>query len=201
MDLLFGFVVAGAPLLIVEVLSRNKKLRPELGRKVSHVGSAIAVLTLPFFLTLRQIAVIALAYTLIMLFTRSIGIWKSLYAVSRSSWGEVLFPAGVLAASFFATSVDNFMCAVAIMGFADTAAALVGMKFGKKRIAGTQKTFAGSLAFALVSTLILFTIQSASLPFALVVIGAATLDELFSPFGTDNLTIPIVVVLLLNIGS
>ena len=199
MKFILGIIIAGAPLFVVEALYRKHVLGPETGRKISHVASASSVLVLTLFLTLQAIAVIALIFVIVMLVTRLMRFWKSLYSVRRTSWGEILFPVGILLASLLAPDVKAFICAIAIMGFADTAAALVGIKYGRSRIGRTGKTVEGCIAFAVVASAVFVILQPVTLPLAILIISLTALTELISPYGIDNASVPLVLALLLRI--
>ncbi len=89
---------------------------------------------------------------------------------------------------------------VAVLGFADPAAALVGRRFGKHKLVN-GRTFEGSAAFFLVGTLAVAAVLTVLHPglvlgwrLAMVAAGAAltgTLAELFSFRVDDNLSIPL----------
>ena len=71
----------------------------------------------------------------------------------------------------------------------DSIAALVGMKWGKRKILNLKKSYAGSLAF-------FFSASVALLPLlgwkgSLVTAALSTLAELFSQRGIDNLVLPL----------
>lgn len=89
---------------------------------------------------------------------------------------------------------------ILIMGYGDGLAAIIGKKFGKHKytIINNEKSLEGSLSMFTVSfliSLILLSIYSPSLILikAIIVAGVATVLEAFSPFGLDNLTVPILV--------
>jgi dolichol kinase len=94
-----------------------------------------------------------------------------------------------------------FVCAIAVMGFADTAAALVGTHYGRHKIPRTRKSVEGSLAFIVV-TMAVFGLCGFS--GAVTVVGGSLLAaaaELVLPLGLDNLSITVVVVLWLRLSA
>lgn len=72
---------------------------------------------------------------------------------------------------------------------ADTAASLIGMKWGKKKIFGLQKSWMGSLAFFL--TAFVVSLYFVSYPQALFLASVGTLLEALSIKEMDNLLIPL----------
>jgi phytol kinase len=95
--------------------------------------------------------------------------------------------------------------AVLVLGWGDGLAALVGERSlergfriwgGRKSLAGTAVMFGASFAVTLVFTLIFNARFGALLPalgVSAVVAAAATTVELLTPFGIDNLTVPLAV--------
>ncbi len=98
--------------------------------------------------------------------------------------------------------------AVLVLGWGDGLAALVGedngapgihIWEGRKSAAGTLFMFAASFVVTLLFTLIFNTRYGALLPaigVATVIAAAATVVELFTPLGIDNITIPLAVTAL-----
>jgi phytol kinase len=195
MNLLIGIVIAGLPLISIELLARIKTINPEVTRKLIHTLSALDVMLLSYWLSLDLIAVIAFIFFLIMLAGRRFSIWKSLNKISRNSWGEVAFTIGVGVTCLIASDESVFRQAIIILGLADTTAAIIGIHTGKHKVVFTQKTIEGSLAFVLTTIIImLFFMQSLALS---VTVGfVLTLTELYTPRGFDNITIPVAAVLL-----
>ncbi|NIR84788.1 MAG: hypothetical protein GWO05_16730 [Gammaproteobacteria bacterium] len=120
----------------------------------------------------------------------------------RRSRGEFFFVGGVLAAYVLSSGEPAYYCtAVLVLTLADTAAALVGRKFGKHPYGASEarKTLEGSGAFFIVA----FVCVAACLAWlsahptapnvaaALAAAVAATLLEAGSRRGADNLLVPI----------
>lgn len=195
MEIIIGIFIAGFPLLFIELINRKFNLPAELSRKLVHVLSALAVISLTLFLNLNQIVFVSVVFCLILFLSRFTKIWTSLYRVKRKSWGEVAFPFGVLAASVVSPNTKTFICAIAIMGFADTVAALIGQKFGKHRIKYTTKTIEGSSSFTFTTSLIFLLCGYTNLAVIIPGLALLTITELVSSSGTDNFTIPFIAAL------
>ena len=90
---------------------------------------------------------------------------------------------------------------VFVMGYGDGLAAVIGRRFGlmKYHIFGNTKSYVGSLTMLIVSFLVCTVILWAATPVfwgiilvqALIIAVFATIVEAVSPFGLDNLTVPL----------
>lgn len=198
MEILLGSLLVGSPLLIFELISRTTNIAPEISRKLIHVFTSLATIALTLFLPLNGIAIIAVIFIIILAVLRSLKFWKSLYNVDRYSWGEIAFAVGVLASSLLAPNYSAFICAIAIMGLADTAAAVIGIKYGKYKILKTNKSYLGSLAFAVIASIIFLLTDYGGFMYIVPGVFIATVVELLSPIGLDNATVPLVIVLWIN---
>jgi len=100
-----------------------------------------------------------------------------------------------LVITFYAKSVAIASLAFIIVG--DTAAALIGRKFGKHRYLG--KSVEGSLAFLAVSLIVV--VLAPEMPYAIGIIGAvvATITEGVSGSLDDNLSVPLVSGLVMHL--
>lgn len=196
-------LVGVSSLLIGEAFYRWLRLKPEYARKLTHVLGALSVCLMPYFLTLPQIAVLAVSFVVLLSVIRGAKLLGALYDVERWSYGEILFPLGVCLAALIADTVPVFVVSMVILGVADTVANLTGAAFGKKSftvlVGAGQKTYMGSSAFFLCTCLIL------SVYYALyahpdiyatgTIIGGSlimTLTESQLAKGIDNALIPIV---------
>jgi phytol kinase len=91
------------------------------------------------------------------------------------------------------------------MSLADGLAAVVGLKYGAKnayRIAGNKKSIIGTFTFLIVSFTILtiYALHFGTIGIPVILSSAvvATLIENISPFGLDNLLVPLLVALMLH---
>lgn len=132
-----------------------------------------------------------------------------MYSVGRLSWGEFFYPVGIIAAAWLTDTSWFFVVAVAQLALADSAAALAGQRWGRlnrykvfrqtKSLIGTTAFFLTASAIAAIVLLPTQTMDNSvivmSIIFAPVLLAAL---ENASPYGSDNLTLPIASVLLLN---
>lgn len=199
LNYLIGAVIAGSPLVIGELVHRFVGLGSEISRKIIHVLAGIITSCLVLFLTLHQIASIATIFFIVLIIVRQHKIVTALYSVERQTYGEIFYPLGVLIAALLTKDSMMFVAIMLIVGFADTAACLVGQYYKNKILIFGQKTLAGSTAFFIVTLLILGVLSSFSLTEVFFISLTLTLTEVISDYGLDNLSVPIVFGILYSI--
>ena len=115
--------------------------------------------------------------------------------LSGASW--VIIGAAV---TIFIFNENTAIIGLLVLSIADSAAAIVGIKFGKTQL--FSKSLEGSAAFFITATIIVFSLSSAAAYVNFIAVIAATVVELFStPRINDNLLIPMVLALILTIGG
>ncbi len=203
-------------LLIGEYFRKTEALKGESARKFVHAFTGTWAALWPAFLDLKSIAVLTVSAALIAVFLRRYNIFRSVYSVRRLSMGEVLIGIGLSVAALLADNGAVFSSAVLIIAWSDSAAALVGQKYGKKnsfKILSSKKSLIGSAAFFVSSVIVLMsymyytvgpTMLSApdqfigALLLSSIVATGLTIVELVGVYGMDNLTIPLFATLVLN---
>ena len=96
---------------------------------------------------------------------------------------------------------DLYICvtSILIMSYADTAAAIIGKKYGKTKI--FNKTLEGSMAFLCTALIIVLIIYpEINLFYSLLAVFIATIVELLPLNIDDNLSVPIAVSLILSMA-
>ena len=184
----------------VEVLARRAGfLSPELVRKLAHMSSAVFAALLPLVLGFDEIALLGVLFAGLMAASQQIGIFTAIHGVSRRTFGEVLFPLGIAALAVACPSPLPFAYGVLVLGLGDGVAALVGERFGKRRIPllQTRKTLWGTGAFLGVCFALGVALLAPTGVSPLYLLGAAavmaialTPIELFLTYGFDNLALP-----------
>jgi len=214
-SILLILVLCAAWMLCLASLQRRRSLNPESYRKLLHMGSGLMALGLPWLfqsawpvLILSAVSLTGLlAIKRIPALRRRVG--GVVEGVDRKSCGEFYF---VLATGllFLVTQGDPLLFSVpmAVLTFADSAAALVGQHCGRHRFqaAGGTKTAEGSVAFfitAFFSALVGLQVfadrdPAATLLLALLLALLLSLVESAAGRGTDNFLIPITGYLLLR---
>lgn len=187
-----------------ELFWRLKVFQGELSRKLAHIWVGTYISIWPFFMTMRQIQILALAMLIVVTISRRYQIFKSIHAIKRRTYGEYLFPLSIGLCALITDSKWIFMASILHLSLADGFAALAGTYFAGKtryKIFGQYKSWIGSGTFLLLSTYIIFvavagnigefaTVDSSIviwLPFV------ATVAESIAVYGTDDLLVPLIV--------
>lgn len=189
-------------------IHNKSRFKPEVSRKIIHVTNYLVVATWPFFVSYEVIIIIELIFLLLDVFARRYKWFDSIDKINRKTWGEQFGALGVIIVALLGPNKWLFATTLFIIGLADSAAAIVGSKYGKHkyRILGHTKSWEGSLAFAactgfilfafmLIAPLDLFSNQLAILALPIV----AAFAEAITPFGMDNLVLPLVVIGMLSV--
>lgn len=188
-------------------------------RKLVHVLHGVGLAVLAFVVPLQFIVVIEVVFFFSVIVARYVAehftkvpwikYMQRMYSVGRISFGEFFYPISAILLVFMAQSKWEFAAAILILGIADTAAALVGKRYGKGNsylVFGQMKSIAGSMAF-LATTLVivwgfvmLHGVELGTVSLGLIVLTSVliTSAENLGVYGSDNLLIPVVAVLLLN---
>ena len=132
---------------------------------------------------------------------------------SARNWGLVQYPVAIIILILLKSSGIGDMaamgCAVLGMGYGDGLASLIGKAVRSKRLGSwTKKTFAGSITMACVTFFIVIFIEyfigKVSFSSNLVLVAAlvaicSSLVEAFTPFGLDNISVPVAIFLILGL--
>jgi phytol kinase len=193
--------------LALQVLAQTAPGRPEITRKLLHTGSGLLTLAFPFlFREAWPVLLLTGASALIVAAARFVPVVRMRVGevtggVGRTTYGELYFPLAV-ALLFLITLGDDpllFVIPVLVLTLADTASAVVGMRYGVTRYFGARKSLEGSAAFAVAA---FFCVHVPLLAWSTVgraecLLVAATLAlvvmllEGASARGLDNLLIPL----------
>ena len=211
---LFVFGLIG----FASLLMRRQALGPSATRKVIHIGVAhwwlIAMATIddPWVASIGPVSFIIIN----VLSVRLQALPAMDQAAGARNWGTVYFPVSLLVLvnlcwrGILPVWVGGL--AVLVMGWGDGLAALVGERKGargfrvwrgRKSIAGTAVMFGASFVVILVFTLIFNARFTALLPavgVSAAVAGAATVVELLTPLGIDNITVPLLTAALYGLA-
>ncbi len=133
---------------------------PESTRRVVHAGVGVATaLCPPLFSSPTLVYVLAGLFVAVNAAALRRRWLPAIHGAERPSLGTVLFPAALVGALFLCWTLDAgrvyiLQTAFLVLGLADPAASLVGMRLrrpGRYTVAGAAKSVAGSLAFAAVA--------------------------------------------------
>jgi phytol kinase len=194
-------------LVVIRAAASVFALGPEVTRKLAHIGLGLSTLSFPvLFKSTWPVAVLVAATIVVLAAMRWVPAVRDRWGtvvdgVTRRTGGGLYFPiaAGLL---FVVANGDPITFGVPILTltFADAAAALIGVRYGRTslRSGDESKTLEGSIAFftiAFLTTyapLLLFTTigRLESLLIAVVFGLLVMMLEAVSLRGTDNLMIP-----------
>ena len=205
-------VALGIVVLFVagEVLRRGWSVETEYTRKLSHMGAGAIVIAFPWLIQhVATVAVLAGAFFVLLLVGKLSGQLGSVHAVERRTSGAYYYPLAVLGLFWLSAGDPVLYCApIAVLAVADTGAAIVGKRSGRRRyrVMDGARSIEGSLTFfALAFGLVLGTLAIAGVPgwpemllVTLVAAIMATTTEAISVRGADNLFIPYAVFLVLE---
>ena len=187
--------------------------KQELLRKAIHACNSIIAFSL-FFLDQNDVLLIVAIGTILIvvfdflrIYTKQVQrIYNFLFKeVTRDFESHRLTGASyVMIGALIVLSIfESRICipALLIMSFSDSAAAIIGKKYGKTKI--FNKTLEGSLAFLLTSfVIVIFFIPDIDFTFSIIAIIASTIVGLMPKSNLDdNLLIPIVSAFIISLGG
>lgn len=184
----------------------------EVARKITHISFGLGFIAVRYIFGAIVTAVLGLFFAVALLVIHSRVVKSTLYKyvrmlyeVGRTSWGEVFYALGVAAASVLTYSAHEFAIVISITALADSAASLVGKAVPSPSFSRNFATasIAGSTAFFIVSAVVIVMTQTILTdiiisPSLLIVTSLIlTAVEAFSPYGADNLLVPVIASILL----
>lgn len=182
----------------IDLIQKFTNNKSKWSRKATHVLSGIVVVFFPEFLNSVEIYSLTIFFFFFLLVSK----WKNiltLHDVSRTTYGELIYPLSILLLNYFFLPNDDyaFKIGILVLAFSDGLAGWIGEKLDYKPIFIFQhkKSIGGSMIF-FISTFLIFTFFfGISLELILPILTvslALTILEFFVIFGFDNLVIPIV---------
>lgn len=184
----------------IALLIKRKKplsdMRREVARKIVHIGVS------NWYFIYASCFTTWVYPVCVLLFMTVVNYFVELKTGSRRSWGTVYFPISILLmialkeAGFGTTSCIG--CGLLGMGYADGVSALVGMRFGKRKMfCSSRKSIIGSLCVFVITFAVLMIMGSFSTVWEVLLICFVTmLFEAYTPLGLDNITVPLVIYIL-----
>ncbi len=216
--LTFIFLVAFIMLLtFTELTYRRLGLKGEITRKFAHFTATLSTITFPYLFSDHWYVLFLGIFFFGLLFLSRHGTQlKSIHDINRKSVGSYMLPAAIYLTFLIYIKTGGeeklfFILPMLVLAVCDPVAGILGLNlqeynhqikiFGKK----LQKTYLGSGSFLVSSSLIsIFALYFDRFDFdlktfwlALGIGVVSTLAEMFSWRGTDNLFIPLSVLLML----
>ena len=206
LSFIFVFLVIGLSTL----LSQWKWLNEEGSRKFVHIGVSHWILFLLVFDQLIFALIPPVAFILLNYLSYRKNIFKSMERGGKGNLGTVYFPISLLLVVVFTFLVGEdkefapaAIAGILVLGYGDGLAAILGKRFGKASFFN-GKTFAGSLTLFITSFFVLVCVTWIWIPEAIPLavwwlpLSALilTVVELLTPYGLDNISLPLVTSLL-----
>ena len=192
-----------------EITLKKKWFSPQANRKLVHCIVGLATSSAPFIFTNNiQAITLAIIFIVVNAVTLKQDLFKGIHSQERFSFGTVYFPiAYFILLSFFWNYPEFIIISMIILAISDPLAAIVGESSKAPNnftIWEDIKSVQGSIAFFVSTFIIVFTASnffeiniSSPLYFALFVSLGATLGEMVSDSGSDNVSIPVLSILLM----
>ncbi|MBW6479416.1 MAG: hypothetical protein K0B37_08315 [Bacteroidales bacterium] len=214
--LTFIFLVAITLLLVfTEMIYRRLEIKGEITRKFAHFTATLSTITFPYlFEDHWYVLFLAIVFFLILYISRNGVQLKSIHDIKRISIGSYLLPVSIYLTFLISLKLEEkllFILPILILAICDPMAGILGLevhKYNHKiRIFGwkLKKTWLGSGSFLVSSFMIsiialyfnrmVLDVKTFWLALGIAVI--ATLAELISWRGSDNLFIPMSVLIVL----
>ena len=196
---------------VAEGLARTTRIPPEISRKLVHLGGGLGCLLFPLLVeNSLSVLILAVSFGFGLWIGEERGLLKCLSGVRRRSKGSLYYPFAI--AALFHLSSERYwlyFSGVMILTVSDTAAALVGGRYGSIRYraggAGEKKSLQGALAFWAITFMIVYVPLRISGEFGVVQTAMAafltatllTGTEAVASGGRDNLYVPLLAALIL----
>ena len=196
-----------------ELLYHRFKVKAELTRKLIHFGTGLLTLLFPVLLGNHWLVLLLCGtFAVILIVSLRCNLLQSINAIDRQSIGSLSYPVSVYccyrAFDHFGQQYLYFYLPVLILAICDPIAALTGKKWpvGPYRVRSERKSLLGSGMFFLTAFALAVALPAAlGHPFpaaalllhAVVIAAVSAFTEGVSTKGSDNLTIPAAVLLVM----
>lgn len=207
MDILGIFISIAYIFFIIFISSLLSKKHSELSRKVVHIGVCNWwIIVILFFNNMILTCIVPALFCIINFISYKKDIFKSMERDDKKSLGTVYYAISCLVLTIlsFLWFKNRLYAGIGLfaMGYGDGLAALAGTNFKSKKIVifGNEKTVIGSITMFVASfiaiSILALCFNQFSILGILIVSAVATLIEAISPFGLDNITVPILTSIL-----
>lgn len=196
-DFFFAIAICMGFLSIIvcsEILMRKGFINVNISRRFSHIASGLFAI----YMALNFSPELFLLCNGGLLIFIALSYWRNLlrsvHNVKRKTYGEVFLPLGIFVTyALWHNTLDVFVTAVLVVTIADAAAGIIG---DLRRNARSSRI--GSVVF-FACTITILLLSGHSIPEAASIAFITTVVEKISPYGSDNLTIPITIAMLVSL--
>jgi len=211
-----GFVSAFFGIIkFCEMLYKTYGVNPEITRKIAHILASLSTLSFVYLFDSHwYVLLMAIIFFNVLFWGRKLKLFDSIENVNRQTAGSYLLPVSIYLLFYIAEIQQQnlyFILPLLVLGISDPLAGSYTIVFSKKlsfvKFGGVylQKTYEGSFIFFISTFLIVFSIFAYSnIPtansffYSIIFAFIITITELISSKGLDNLTIPLVSLVLLH---
>ena len=202
-------------LVFNELVYRRLGLKGEITRKFAHFTATLSTITFPYLFTDHwYVLFMAVVFFILLFVSRHRTYLKSIHDIQRISIGSYLLPVSIYLTFLVSHKLDNmflFILPILVLAICDPVAGILGINLQqynhKIKLLGhkLQKTWLGSLSFFvscfLISIIALYfnqeQINLRIFLIAFIVATVSTFTEMLSWKGSDNLLIPMSVLIVL----
>ncbi len=197
-------------IFIAKLLSGKKLISDSLARKVIHIGVSFWWIIASLMIDSLGWALIGpVSFIIINFFIARFDLVPGMNSADGNNYGTVYFPISLVLLLLAVYLLDFNMtaagCGVLVLGWGDGMASIIGEKWhrGPIKIFKNEKSLSGSFSMFIFSYAVVIIYMSAAgyepVWFAAIGISlAAAVIELVTPFGLDNITVPVVVTILMD---
>lgn len=209
----FAYIIGFIGLLAVCELLHNKlKIQAEYTRKIGHTGSSLLTLFFPLvFQSYGYVLAIGVFSFALLFIGKYLNYFKSIDSVKRKTGGSYLLPISIC--SVFLVSQGNklfFILPILVLSISDSLAGVSGTLFKEKakkiRLFKHEfnKSIIGTVVFSIsafiLSVIVLHMFQFSGVRLIVLSLSISSVSafiEIISPKGTDNITVPYIILALL----
>ena len=120
--------------LVLHIAPANlTEYRREYFRKVLHIVAGLVPVVLFLFMDLDGVASLMFLAAAFFATLRMMRIMGFVGVVTRTTWGEILFPIGIGIAALSSETVNGFILACLVLGLSDALASIVGIAYAKRK--------------------------------------------------------------------
>ncbi len=187
-------------MFIIAIIFPIFPLRNETIRKLVHIGmSNWWIIALLFFDNYFYALIPPFTFIILNYLSYRFNLIKSIERKDKSDLGTIYYPLSFFILILFSYTYLHLPYIGAlgglIMGYGDGIATIIGIRYGKKKLY-KKKSIIGSISMFIISYIIVFIILFLYNPihivlFSFIIALLATIFELFSSRGIDNLTVPL----------
>ena len=204
---ILGLIISIIFIFLIIFISSFFSKNPEISRKIVHIGVCNWwIIVILFFDNVVYASIVPSLFVVINYISYKKNIFSSMEREDKKSLGTVYYAISCLILTLLSfLYFDNKMYAcigLLTMGYGDGFAAIIGKNLKSKEynIFNQKKSILGSLTMFIVSMVVISIITaiygSFSLLTVLLISLVATIIEALSPFGLDNITVPIITTVL-----